>query len=63
MKVGDLVRTKQTHHSYGYKRPACIIVAMKKRVDGTYCKIMDSSGDTQNWWPEELELVSEDIVQ
>jgi len=59
MKVGDLVRTKQTHSAYGYNRPACIIIEANRRLDGTYFKVIDSEGKTKSWWPDELELINE----
>ena len=59
MKVGDLVRTKQTHNAYGYDRPICIIVSTKSRIDGTYHEIIDPSGTARHWWPNELEVISE----
>ena len=59
MKVGDLVRTRQTHSAYGYDRPICIIVATKNRIDGTYHEIIDQSGTARHWWPNELEMISE----
>ena len=44
MKVGDLVRTKQAHSTYGYDRPVCIVIGAKSRLDGTYLKVIDSKG-------------------
>jgi hypothetical protein len=59
MKVGDLVRTKQAHSAYGYRRPVCIVIDAKSRLDGIYLKIIDSKGKVKSWWPDELELINE----
>ncbi len=57
MKIGDKVRTRLAQSSYGYKQPVCVIVAKKTRIDGVYFEIMDSEGNIQRWWPEDLEVV------
>ena len=57
MQVGDRVRTRLAQSSYGYKKPVCVIVAKKTRIDGMYFEIMDPEGNTQRWWPEDLEVV------
>ena len=59
MKIGDLVRTRMSWPAYGYKKPDCVIVAKKTRIDGMYFEIMDPKGNTQNWWPEDLEVINE----
>jgi len=59
MQIGDLVRTKQQHDAYGYNRPICIIIGTKSRIDGVYHEIIDQSGTTRHWWPDELEVISE----
>jgi hypothetical protein len=59
MEVGDKVRTKMAWSSYGYEKPVCVIVGKKTRIDGMYFEIIDPEGNTLNWWPEELEVVSE----
>jgi hypothetical protein len=59
MQIGDLVRTTQQQYVYGYKRPVCIIVAIKSRIDGTYFEIVDPMGEIRRWWREELEVVNE----
>jgi hypothetical protein len=58
MQIGDLVRTTQQQYVYGYKRPVCIIVAIKSRIDGTYIEVIDQEGTVRPWWPEELEVIS-----
>jgi len=57
MKIGDQVRTKQTQHSYGYKRPTCVVVSTRKRIDGLVVEIMDPSGGLQRWLEEDLEII------
>ena len=57
MKIGDRVRTRVAQSSYGYEKPVCVIVAKKARIDGMYFEIMDPEGNTQRWWPEDLEVV------
>ena len=57
MQVGDKVRTRLAQSSYGYEKPVCVIVAKKTRIDGMYFEIMDPEGNTQRWWPEDLEVV------
>ena len=59
MKVGDLVRTKQKQRAYGYKRPICLIVGTKKRMDGLVIEMIDSECDTKRWLEEDLEVISE----
>lgn len=59
MQIGDLVRTKQAHSAYGYDRRACIIIGAKSRLDGTYFAVIDHEGKVRNWWPDELEVISE----
>jgi hypothetical protein len=59
MKIGDLVRTKQKQRAYGYKRPICLIIGTKKRMDGLVVEMIDSEHGILRWLKEELEVISE----
>jgi hypothetical protein len=57
VKVGDLVRTKETQHTYGYQRPVCVVVSAESRIDGLVIDMMDPKGDIRRWLEEDLEVI------
>ena len=59
MQVGDLVRTKLTQSTYGYKRPVCVVISTEKRIDGLVIDMMDPNGGIRRWLEEDLEVISE----